>query len=124
MADTDKTLTVLGWFVLITLMCAIARQLSEQTQLNLTPSLFGASWNRPGSSHRLLEKFTNGSEYIVSGKPVDISPLWPPGYEYLLAAPMMISNMLGYMNPLLPPQLLQIALWVFSCILFTKIVSK
>lgn len=69
MAETDKTLTVLGWFVLITLMCAIARQLSEQTQLNLTPSLFGASWNRPGSSHRLLERFTNGSENVISGKP-------------------------------------------------------
>ena len=60
----DKTLTVLGWFVLITLMCAIARQLSEQVQLNLTPSLFG----RVGASHKLLERFENASD-SVSGKP-------------------------------------------------------
>lgn len=59
MANSDTVLTVLGWFVLITLMCAIARQLSEQLQLNLTPSLYGASWNRPNSSHKLLERFTN-----------------------------------------------------------------
>jgi hypothetical protein len=68
MAEADKTLTVLGWFVLITLMCAIARQLSEQVQLNLTPSSYGASWNRPGSSHRLLERFENASD-VISGKP-------------------------------------------------------
>lgn len=65
MADADKTLTALGWFVLITLMCAIARQLSEQKQLDLTPSLFG----RVGGSHKLLERFTNESEDGVSGKP-------------------------------------------------------
>lgn len=62
MANADKILTVLGWFVMITLMGAIARQLSEQKQINLTPSIYGASWNRLGSSHRLLERFTNGSE--------------------------------------------------------------
>jgi len=69
MANADKILTVLGWFVMITLMGAIARQLSEQKQINLTPSIYGASWNRPGSSHTLLERFTNGSENMISGKP-------------------------------------------------------
>lgn len=70
MANADKILTVLGWFVMITLMGAIARQLSEQKELNLTPSIYGASWNRPGSSHTLLERFTNGSEAMISGNPV------------------------------------------------------
>ena len=54
---------------MVTLMGAIARQLSEQKQLNLSPSMYGASWNRLGSSHRLLERFTNGSEDMISGKP-------------------------------------------------------
>lgn len=65
MAGVDKSLVVLGWFVLITLMCAIARQLSEQIQLDLTPSLFG----RVNGSHKLLERFENGSDTSISGIP-------------------------------------------------------
>lgn len=56
----ETVLKVLGWFVLATMMMAIARQLSEQHQISLTPSSFGASYNRPRASHRLLENFTGG----------------------------------------------------------------
>jgi len=52
----DKVLTVLGWFVLGTLILAIARQLSEQKYL---PTHHGASYNRPRWNRKLLEFFSN-----------------------------------------------------------------
>ena len=55
----DTVIRVLGWFVLATLALAIARQLSEQTQINLIPTNFGASYNRPGFGKGLLENFTS-----------------------------------------------------------------
>ena len=57
----EKVLTVLGWFVMGTLALAIARQLSEQTHLNLIPTNMGASYNRPGFGKGLLETYTNYS---------------------------------------------------------------
>jgi len=58
--DTEKTITVLSWFVMATLALAIARQLSEQKELVAFPSSAGGlSYNRPGWNKPLLERFEN-----------------------------------------------------------------
>ena len=51
----DKTIQVLGWFVMGTLALAIARQLSEQKVIDMMPSNYGAVVGR----HGLLEGFTS-----------------------------------------------------------------
>lgn len=62
----DRVLTVLGWFVLGTLILAIARQLSEQQYLDLISTNLGASYNRQGWNRGLLERFQN------PGSPADL----------------------------------------------------
>jgi len=96
--DTQKTITVLGWFVMATLALAIARQLSEQHELYELPSKSqGLSYNRPGWNKPLLERFqdqiqvqeeigvNDKTELSSSGNPASASLLLPTEPYSLLA---------------------------------------
>ena len=52
----EKLVTILGWFVLVTLMLAIARQLSEESPVNSFPVF----------NKRLLEQFESGGAIPAS----------------------------------------------------------
>lgn len=81
--NTEKTITVLSWFVMATLALAIARQLSEQHELNVFPTSYGApSYNRQGWNKSLWEGFTDSYDgvkgvddatEVSSGNPADSS---------------------------------------------------
>jgi hypothetical protein len=58
---------------------------------------------------------------IASGGPTEWSPIWPPGYEHMLAVPFFVANALGVGQPLLFAQLLQIVAWAFSGVLLSRI---
>ena len=61
----DKTIQVLGWFVMGTLALAIARQLSEQKVFDFMPSNYGAAIGRRGWNRRLLAHEGFASTKIV-----------------------------------------------------------
>jgi hypothetical protein len=81
--NAEKTVIVLSWFVMATLALAIARQLSEQYELNIFPSRYGApSYNRQGWNKSLWEGFESSYDgvkgvddktEVSSGNPADAS---------------------------------------------------
>jgi hypothetical protein len=61
---------------------------------------------------------------IVDGLEVKRALLWPPGYDYFLAATLHIASFLGWSHQFLVAQIVQICLWCCSGIIFWEISSK
>jgi len=54
----ERVFTVLGWFVLLTLILGIARQLSSQPTIYQFPDSFGSEFSEHGWDKGLVENFS------------------------------------------------------------------
>jgi len=60
---------------------------------------------------------------IINNQPFIRVPIWPPGYDYLLALTIYAGRILTFTKVLLFPQIIQIILWFIGEIFYWKITS-
>jgi len=70
----EQHFTVLGCLVLITLILAIARQLSEQRNIYELPDSFGATYSRHGWDRGIKENFESSSpaDFRINSDPYNL----------------------------------------------------